>query len=295
MPSIHPNKSRVLSCRQVIQIMPDYLDQQLDSTATNLVQGHLLRCDLCTSELNAFLLSEKALRSASLKVSVPADLLAQFSRRLAEQQLRTSSSWRRPLILAPLAAAGLLIWIAAHQTLIPVKIPVNLYSQNAESSAPLRLAERDGTGADSQYSHIHANKVPILVARADRAETITPSSPILRKRSNSITLKTSPKSQVNHHYSPAESLLNTPSSVTDSLSTYRTPPLNYSAVSGNRNEAALPDPAPEVDLVVHDDERGFTSSTRIARIGSPDGDSEVVRFTEVDASTMVISPPQEAE
>ncbi len=269
MPHTPPDNSSDLTCSQTAALIPDYLDQRVGIDMQDKIRLHLKKCDRCRSELVSCMHSEQALRAAGQKIVVPEGLLTQFTALLDSQPRRAERrQWRQPMLLAPFAAVAFLLWVGLHRAQNPAHAPVIPNADNGTRPVTLQVAESAGP------------------------REIMPSTPVTKM----LSIKSQPlhrmHSAIPSALLPVSVAKNIPADKISSISTMdRIDIYAYKSNSRAIRENST-DSTPDVDLVVHDEERGFTASSRIARVDSSDTESEVLRFSEEDNSNeSLLRPP----
>jgi mycothiol system anti-sigma-R factor len=74
------------TCEEVFARLDDYLDRELSAEETRLVQEHLATCAICASEYRFEAGVLEGIRDKLRRISVPADLMARISARIASDK-----------------------------------------------------------------------------------------------------------------------------------------------------------------------------------------------------------------
>jgi anti-sigma factor RsiW len=80
-------EAKGLSCREMIDLLADYLESTLSQEAVGELEDHLAKCDACLAYLNTYR-KTKTLTAQAGSVEMPAEM----RRRLSEFLLRHLSS-----------------------------------------------------------------------------------------------------------------------------------------------------------------------------------------------------------
>ena len=72
-----------LTCEETFRRLDDYLDRELSPEEMRRVQEHLDTCDACTQEFRFEASVIESVKAKLQRISVPSDLLARISRRIA--------------------------------------------------------------------------------------------------------------------------------------------------------------------------------------------------------------------
>ena len=106
-----------MNCREVENLLPDYLSDNLDGDSRSRVEGHLRQCDGCIRMLSGMRRMIAELGGLE-KVSAPPDFLAKVRRKASSKRRRgwifemlfVPFRWKVPLQLTAMAALGVLIF-----------------------------------------------------------------------------------------------------------------------------------------------------------------------------------------
>lgn len=76
----------LLSCREALERLDDYVDRELTQEEMRMVRRHLRICHECTRKFDTEAVFVQDLRTKMNRLDIPADLAAKISRVLSDHQ-----------------------------------------------------------------------------------------------------------------------------------------------------------------------------------------------------------------